>query len=167
MGNFDGHCCVPKTCELDMCTANGNFDDDCGKDGPCPAACDLGGESSSDDLDKCAECSMKTKNEWCGGCLQCLHDLHLKHGSDTKKIKSDWKVKAKVEEKAPTPKPKLPTFAPTPKPTNPKKPTFEKAKHEEAKKKFKVVTKIADKTRPPTMAPTKALTTGVANSLGK
>merc|ERR1712166_167899 len=162
MGNFDGHCCVPKTCELDMCTANGNFDDDCGKDGPCPAAFDLGGESSSDDLDKCAECSMKTKNEWCGGCLQCLHDLHLKYDSDTKKIKSDWKVKAKVEEKAPapTPKPKskLPTFAPTPKPTNPKKPTFEKAKHEKAKKKFKVVTKIADKTRPPTMAPTKAPT---------
>merc|ERR1712028_195468 len=160
--NFDGHCCVPKTCELDKCTANGNFDDDCGKDGPCPAACDLGGESSSDDLDKCAECSMKTKNEWCGGCLQCLHDLHLKYDSDTKKIKSDWKVKAKVEEKAPapTPKPKskLPTFAPTPKPTNPKKPTFEKAKHEKAKKKFKVVTKIADKTCPPTMAPTKAPT---------
>merc|ERR1712166_1067348 len=118
--------CCQKTCELDKCTANGNFDDDCGKDGPCPAACDLGGESTSDDLDKCAECSMKTKNEWCGGCLQCLHDLHLKYDSDTKKIKSDWKVKAKVEEKAPapTPKPKskLPTFAPTPKPTNPKKP---------------------------------------------
>merc|ERR1711865_1111017 len=75
-------------------------------------------------------------------------------------IKSDWKVKAKVEEKAPTPKPKskLPTFAPTPKPTNPKKPTFEKAKHDKAKQKFKVVTKIADKTRPPTMAPTKAPT---------
>merc|ERR1712028_16796 len=87
-----------------------------------------------------------------------------------------------------------------------KKPTFKKAKYEKAKQNFKVVTKIADKTRPPTNAPTKgptnkgykivkrkqkrkaakaklafpltaaeannpvmqeALTTGVANSLGK
>merc|ERR1712028_21309 len=39
-----------------------------------------------------------------------------------------------------------------------KKPTFKKAKYEKAKQNFKVVTKIADKTRPPTNAPTKSPT---------
>jgi len=161
--SFNDHCCAEKTCEMEKCQLAGKaagheapggddpFDAYCGTklqiDGqnPCKTKCELGKESTKEELMACAVCSNKNnpKAKWCHSCLQCKAKHYLGMTLDDL---------TKPEDTTKTPTKTQPKDKKQPKATNPEKPAFVAADF--SMDEYVVVADVSKVTLAPTKSPT-------------